>query len=98
MNLRTSGSLMVIERDPPAGLIVNLARVEVMDSDVTRCVRDLAAGARRMGVETVVCSVPPVVADTMVEMGLELGELRTSLDIDSAVRLLRRSTQRGASE
>jgi len=71
------------------GVVVNLADVEVMDSYITRCIRDLAVSARLMGVPTVVCGVQPAVADTLVEMDLGFGDVRTALNIDRALRLLR---------
>ena len=73
----------------PRGLVLDLASVDAMDSYITRCIRDLAISARLMGVATVVCGVQPAVADTLVEMGLSLGEVLTALDLDGALRLLR---------
>jgi rsbT antagonist protein RsbS len=70
------------------GLVLDLASVDVMDSYITRCIRDLALCARLMGVPTVVCGVQPAVADTLVEMGLELGEVQTVLNVDVALRAL----------
>ncbi len=71
------------------GLVLDLASVEIMDSYITRCIRDLALCARLMGVPTIVCGVQPAVADTLVEMGLELGEVQTVLNVDVALRTLR---------
>ncbi len=72
-------------------VVVNLAAVDMMDSYLTRCIRDLAVSARLMGVPTIVCGVQPAVADTLVEMGMDLGEVRTTLNLDSALRLVKRS-------
>ena len=72
------------------GLVLNLANVDLIDSYLTRCIRDLAIGARLMGVPTVVCGVQPAVADTVVEMGMDLEGVRTTLNVDTALRLLRR--------
>lgn len=71
------------------GLVLDLASVEIMDSYITRCIRDLAICARLMGVPTIVCGVQPAVADTLVEMGLELGEVQTVLNVDVALHTLR---------
>jgi rsbT antagonist protein RsbS len=73
------------------GVVVNLSSVDVMDSYITRCIRDLAVSARLMGVPTVICGVQPAVADTLVEMDLMFGDVPTSLNLDRALRLLRRA-------
>jgi rsbT antagonist protein RsbS len=78
-----------LEARSPRGLVLDLAAVDAMDSYITRCIRDLAISARLMGVPTVVCGVQPAVADTLVEMGMSLGEVLTALDLDGALRLLR---------
>lgn len=78
------------------GVVVDLASVDAMDSYLTRCIRDLAIGARLMGVPTVVCGVQPDVADTLVEMGLDLGSVPTVLNLDVAIRVLDRMQRRGA--
>lgn len=77
------------------GVVLDLASVDAMDSYITRCIRDLALAAKLMGVPTVVCGVQPAVADTLVEMGLDLGEVPTVLNVDMALRTLR--TLRGRS-
>jgi len=80
----------VLEAHALRGLVIDLARVDMMDSYITRCIRDLAMSAQLMGVPTIVCGVQPAVADTLVEMGLELGDVPTVLNLDGALRLLRR--------
>src|SRR5689334_3754499 len=77
-----------LEAEAPRGLVLDLAAVDAMDSYITRCIRDLAVSARLMGVPTIVCGVQPAVADTLVEMELSLGEVRTALNLDGALRLL----------
>lgn len=77
-----------LEAQALRGLVLDLASVDAMDSYITRCIRDLALCARLMGVPTVVCGVQPAVADTLVEMGLELGEVQTVLNVDVALRAL----------
>lgn len=75
-----------LDRQALRGLVLDLTSVDAMDSYITRCIRDLAISARLMGVPTVVCGVQPAVADTMVEMDLTLGEVRTALNLDGALR------------
>jgi rsbT antagonist protein RsbS len=71
------------------GVVLDLSAVDFMDSYITHCIRNLAVSAKLMGVPTVVCGVRPSVADTLVEMGLTLGDVRTALNLDGALRVLR---------
>ena len=82
-----------LEANQLRAVVLNLASVEMMDSYLTRCIRDLAISARLMGVPTIVCGVQPAVADTLVEMGMDLGDVRTTLNLDGALRLVRRSAR-----
>jgi rsbT antagonist protein RsbS len=81
----------MLEAQPLRGMVLDLASVGEMDSYITRCIRDLAVCARLMGVPTLVCGVQPTVADTLVEMGLDLGGIRTVVNLDAALRVLRAS-------
>ncbi len=78
-----------LEAQSLRGLVIDLAAVNLMDSYITRCIRDLAVSAKLMGVPTVICGVQPGVADTLVEMGLALGDVPTALNLDAALRRLR---------
>ena len=78
-----------LESQSPRGLVLDLTSVDAMDSYITRCIRDLAISARLMGVPTIVCGVQPAVADTLVEMGLSLGQVQTTVNLDAALRLLK---------
>lgn len=76
------------------GLVIDTNGVDAMDSFITRSLRDLAVGARLMGVEMVVCGLRPEVVDTLVEMGLDLVGVRTATSLDRALARLR-SARRG---
>lgn len=73
------------------GLAIDLARTAMMDTYLTRCVRDLAVGARLMGVRTVVCGLRPAVVETVVDMGLTLDDVPTARDLDHALDVLNAS-------
>ena len=80
---------VTLEAQQLRGVVLDLASVNLMDSYITRCIRDLAVSAKLMGVPTVICGVQPGVADTLVEMGLGLGDIPTAMNLDGALRLLR---------
>ena len=70
------------------GLVIDVSGIEIMDSFMTRNIRDLALTARLMGVHTVVSGLRPAVAITLVEMGLEIPGIRTTLDLERALESL----------
>lgn len=79
-----------LKRGVISGLIVDLTGVEVMDSYITKCVRDLALMARVMGVHTVVCGMRWFVVVTLVEMGLSIPGISTALNLEQALELMDR--------
>ncbi|MGO8995008.1 MAG: STAS domain-containing protein [Polyangiaceae bacterium] len=77
-----------IEGDYARGLVIDVSGVALMDSFITRNIRDLALTARLMGVNTVVSGLQPAVAITLVEMGLEIQGLQTTLNLERALEHL----------
>lgn len=77
-----------IVSDTAAGLIIDVSGVSVMDSYVTRVVRDLALTAKLMGVRTVLSGIQASVAMTLVEMGLDIPGIKTTLNLERALEFL----------
>ena len=70
------------------GVIVDVTALDVIDSFATRTLRDLAQMIRLRGAETVICGIQPEVAFAMVQLGLDLGEVGTALDLEEGLELL----------
>jgi rsbT antagonist protein RsbS len=70
------------------GVIIDVTVLDVMDSFATRAVRDLAQMARLRGAKTVIVGIQPEVAFAMVQLGLDLGDTATALDLEEALELL----------
>jgi rsbT antagonist protein RsbS len=75
------------------GVIVDVTVLDVMDSFATRTVRDLAHMVRLRGARTVIVGIQPEVAFAMVQLGLELGDVATALDLEEALALLQDEAQ-----
>jgi rsbT antagonist protein RsbS len=75
------------------GVIVDVTVLDVMDSFATRTVRDLAQMVRLRGARTVIVGIQPEVAFAMVQLGLELGNVATALDLEEGLALLRHETK-----
>jgi rsbT antagonist protein RsbS len=67
---------------------VDVTVLDVMDSFATRTVRDLAQMVRLRGAKTVIVGIQPEVAFAMVQLGLELGNVTTALDLEEGLALL----------
>ncbi len=72
------------------GVIIDVTVLDVMDSFASRTLRAIAHMMRLRGAETVIVGIQPEVAFAMVQLGLALGEVRTSLDLEEGLALLNR--------
>ena len=82
--------LQKIEKTKAKGLIVDITAIDVVDSFITRILVEIAKMAGLMGVKTVLVGLRPEIAITLMEFGMELGGIKTALDLESALSLLRR--------
>lgn len=68
----------------PRGLIIDVSGVSIMDSYISRAIRDIGLMSRLMGVRAVICGLDPDVALTLVEMGMDLEGVETFLHMEAA--------------
>lgn len=78
-----------VVRHAAVGVLVDISAVDVMDSFMARTIATMAAACRLLGAETVLVGMRPEVALTLVELGMDVGGLRTALNVDAGTALLR---------
>jgi rsbT antagonist protein RsbS len=64
------------------GVLIDISSLEIVDSFIGRMLDNIAA-------ETVVCGMRPAVAITLVELGLSLSGVKTALNVERGMELIR---------
>jgi len=77
-----------LERGGAAGVVVDVAELDVLDSFAARTFRDLTAEASRHGARMVVAGLQPGVAVAMAVLGVTLEGTLVAPDVEAGLRML----------
>ncbi|MCK5339560.1 MAG: STAS domain-containing protein [Desulfobulbaceae bacterium] len=71
------------------GVLIDVTSLDIVDSFLGRLIGDTAGMTKIMGALTVLVGLQPAVAITLVELGIDLGGVYTTLNMEKGLEWLR---------
>lgn len=82
-----------IVKEQAKGVLIDISALEIVDSFIGRLLGNIAGMAKILDAETVVVGMRPAVAITMVELGINLKNVHTALNVEQGMALLENLTK-----
>lgn len=78
-----------IARHASKGVLIDISSLEIVDSFIGRMLANIAAMSRVLDAQTVLTGMQPAVAITLVELGMSLPGIKTALNVERGMELLK---------
>lgn len=79
----------MIAKHASRGVLIDISSLEIVDSFIGRMLANIAAMSRVLDAETVLTGMQPAVAITLVELGMTLSGIKTALNVERGMELLK---------
>ena len=80
------------------GVLIDISSLDIVDSFIGRVLSNISLMASVLDATTVVVGMQPAVAITLVELGLSLQGVKTALNVERGMAMLRAATGHSAEE
>ncbi len=97
MNLQEDLTNRIVSTGAKA-VLIDISSLDIVDSFIGRMLSGIATMARILDAKTVVVGMQPAVAITLVELGLSLEGIKTALNVERGMAMLRTSLHLGDDE
>ncbi|WP_026210235.1 STAS domain-containing protein [Flexithrix dorotheae] len=77
-----------LEKHNSKGILLDISSVPIIDSFMGRIINNIASISGLMDAQTVVVGMQPAVAITLVELGLEMPNILTAINVEHGIELL----------
>ena len=81
-----------INKTSARGVLIDISSLEMVDSFIGRMLANISSMSRVLDAQTVVVGMQPAVAITLVELGMSLAGVKTALNVEKGMALLRSET------
>lgn len=85
-----------ISKSQAKGVLIDISSLEIVDSFIGRMLANIAAMSRVLDAQTVLTGMQPAVAITLVELGMSLPGIKTALNVERGMGMLRQFIQEDA--
>lgn len=68
------------------GVVIDLTSVDVIDSFIAKVLGDVISMSKLMGAKVVLTGIQPAVAITLIELGIQLEDVQTALDLEKGLK------------
>jgi rsbT antagonist protein RsbS len=88
MQLQDDLSSRIVETNAK-GVLIDISALDVVDSFIARAIANISSVAELLDARCVLVGMQPAVAITLVEMGARMTGVRTALNVERGMELLR---------